>query len=121
MCVCAMACACVRCCRDENKRRSAMIALVKGVAYTIGLGLGIPVFMEVVATWGAAPTWIHDGFLSTAFSAATAMSAMLYAFELTYKNVVTYNVWLHRTAAVVVIAIAATGVGSWQRASCSEG
>lgn len=96
--------------RNENKRRSAMLALIKGVAYSIGVALNIILMVQVAATWGAAPTWVDDEFYSNIFNSMAGTSAMLYFFELAYKNVVSYDVWLHHVASVLVNAIALTGV-----------
>jgi hypothetical protein len=85
-------------------------ALIKAMVYATGLGMVIPVFVEVTATWGRDPTWLQDPALSTYFSVAAALTVMVYVFELTYRSGLGYDVWLHHTASVVAIAIAVTGV-----------
>ena len=55
---------------SDVKQRNAMLALIKGVTYTVTLGLSIPVMVHVMASWGQVPTWVQDDTLSTLFNIA---------------------------------------------------
>jgi hypothetical protein len=94
----------------DYKRRSAVATLIKAMVYILDIGLGIPVFVEVVAAWGREPTWLQHPAMSTYFSVATSLGVMVYMFELTYRNGLGYDVWLHHIVSVLATAIALTGV-----------
>lgn len=87
-----------------------MMALLKSMTWAVCLGLTIPVMVQLAASWGGRPTWLLDSTFSTHFNVVAAITAAAYIFELTYKTVVTYDLWLHHIASILAIAIAVTGV-----------
>jgi len=94
---------------SQGKQTNAIVALIKGLTYTVALGLIIPLMVHVAASWGKVPTWVYNDALSTLINVGAGLIAMVYAFELGYRTV-SYDIWLHHTASVLILAIALTGV-----------